>query len=200
MDLRPVTLEGANVRLEPLTLGHVPGLVAAAREWNFPPARVREDVEAPLRDQASGTALPFATVHAPTGRVAGGTRFRDAVPRHRRVEIGSTWLGAEWRRTALSTEAKFLMLEHAFGSLGCGRVEFRVDVDNAASRRALERIGAAQEGILRRYLVNAAGEARDIVVYSIIEPEWPAVREHLLTLLRRPYGQEGSAAMGSTPA
>jgi RimJ/RimL family protein N-acetyltransferase len=184
VDLSPVTLEGAHVRLEPLSLEHLSGLVEAAREWGFTPARVQEDVEAALRDQAMGTALPFATVHQPTGRVAGGTRFRDASPQHRRVEIGSTWLGGEWRRTGVNTEAKLLMLEHAFGALGCGRVEFRADLGNLASRRALSRIGAVEEGTLRHYVIDAAGEARDIVVYSIIEPEWPVVRERLRALLR----------------
>lgn len=184
VDLSPVTLEGAHVRLEPLGLEHVPGLVEAAREWGITRARVQEDVEAALRDQAAGTALPFATIHSPTGRVAGGTRFRDAAPQHRRVEIGSTWLGAEWRRTGANTEAKLLMLEHAFGALGCGRVEFRADVDNVASRRALSRIGAVEEGTLRHYVVVAAGEARDMVVYSIIESEWPVVRQRLRALLR----------------
>ena len=186
MDLSPVTLQGAHVRLEPLSLEHIPGLVEAAREWGLTRARVQEDVEAALRDQAAGTALPFATVHLPTGRVAGGTRFRDAAPQHRRVEIGSTWLGVEWRRTGVNTEAKLLMLEHAFGALGCGRVEFRADVGNVPSRRALLRIGAAEEGTLRRYAVDSAGGAHDIVVYSIIEPEWLAVRERLRALLRRP--------------
>ena len=187
MYLRSVTLEGAHVRLEPLSLDHLRGLTAAAQEWGLTAERLREGIEAALRDQAAGTALPFATIHAPTCQVAGSTRFRDAAPAHRRVEIGSTWLGAAWRRTVVNTEAKLLMLEHAFEVLGCARVEFRADAINTASRRALARIGATEEGTLRLYTVDAGGESRDVVVYSIIAPEWPTVRERIRALLARSY-------------
>ena len=185
MDLRPVTLEGRHVRLEPLSVNHLRGLIEAAREWGLTAERIREGIEAAIRDQVAGTALPFATIDVPTGQVAGSTRFRDAAPAHRRVEIGSTWLGAPWRRTALNTEAKLLMLEHAFVVLGCERVEFRADADNAASRRALTRIGAKEEGTLRRSKVDG-GESRDVVVYSIIALEWPGVRERIRALLAAP--------------
>jgi N-acetyltransferase len=185
MDLRPLTLEGAHVRLEPLALAHLDALVGAGREWGLTPERVREGIEAALRDQAAGTALPFATVHRASGRVVGSTRFRDAVAAHRRVEIGSTWVAAPWRRTAVNTEAKYLMLTHAFERLGCGRVEFRVDAENHVSRGAVLRLGATEEGTLRHYAVTAAGEARDIVSYSVIAPEWPAVKARLEARLAR---------------
>jgi len=184
MDLRPITLEGSYVRLEPLSLQHLDGLVAAGREWELTPERMREGIEAALRDQAAGVAIPFATIHIPSSQVVGSTRFRDAVPAHRRIEIGSTWIGAPWRRTAVNTEAKFLMLEHAFERLGCVRVEFRADAANEASRRALIRIGAVEEGTLRSYAITA-GEARDIVSYSIVAREWPDVRARMRELLAR---------------
>jgi RimJ/RimL family protein N-acetyltransferase len=188
MDLRPVTLEGTHVRLEPLGVDHLHGLVEAGREWDLTAERMLEGIEAALRDQAAGTALPFATIDRATGQVAGSTRFRDAALDQRRVEIGSTWLGGPWRRTALNTEAKLLMLEHAFDVLGCERVEFRADADNTTSRRALARIGATEEGTLRRYAVGIGGESRDLVVYSIIAPEWPGVRRHICDLLAAPRG------------
>ena len=186
VDLSPVTLEGAYVRLEPLALRHLDGLVAAGREWGLTHERMREGIEAALRDQAAGSALPFTTVHVPSGRLVGSTRFRDAVPAHRRVEIGSTWIGAPWRRTAVNTEAKALMLAHAFERLGCVRVEFRADVANEVSRRALLRLGAVEEGVLRSYALTATGEARDVVSYSIVANEWPAVNARLREMLARP--------------
>ena len=185
MDLRPLILEGTHVRLEPLSLAHLDTLVEAGREWGLTRERVRDGIEAALRDQAAGTALPFATVHRASGRVVGGTRFRDAVAAHRRIEIGSTWVAAPWRRTAVNTEAKYLMLTHAFERLGCVRVEFRVDAENHVSRRAVRRLGATEEGTLRSYTVSAEGEARDVVSYSVIAPEWPAVRARLEALLAR---------------
>jgi RimJ/RimL family protein N-acetyltransferase len=185
MDLRPITLEGAYVRLEPLTFQHLDGLVAAGREWELTPERMREGIEAALRDQAAGVAIPFATIHRASGQVVGSTRFRDAVPAHRRIEIGSTWIGAPWRRTALNTEAKYLMLEHAFERLGLVRVEFRTDAANEASRRALIRLGAVEEGTLRSYAMTASDEARDVVSYSIIAREWPDVRARVRELLAR---------------
>jgi RimJ/RimL family protein N-acetyltransferase len=188
MDLRPVTLKGTHVRLEPLSVDHLGGLVEAGREWGLTVDRMRDGIEAALRDQAAGTALPFATIDVRSGQVAGSTRFRDAAPAHRRVEIGSTWLGAPWRRTGLNTEAKLLMLEHAFGMLGCERVEFRVDAANTTSRRALARIGASEEGTLRRHTAGYGGEPRDVVIYSIIAPEWPGVRARICDLLATPRG------------
>lgn len=185
MDVRPVTLEGTHVRLEPLTLGHQTAVWEAAREWGLTPERVRDDIAAALRQQAAGTALAFATLSKPSLQVVGGTRFLNITPEHRRVEIGSTWVAAPWRRTAVNTEAKLLMLEHAFERLGCARVEFHADPENETSRRALLRLGATEEGTLRGYKITPRGEVRDAVFYSIIEPEWPAVKVRLRQLLAR---------------
>jgi N-acetyltransferase len=185
MHIQPVALEGQHVRLEPLALDHIPVLHAAAREWNIPQEQVRDDVEAALRLQVSGSALPFATLHKASGAVVGGTQYRNIVPQQRRLEIGSTWIGQPWRRTAINTEAKFLMLEHAFERLGCVRVEFRVDVGNQVSRTAILRLGAREEGILRNYIVTAQGEVHDAVFYSIIEAEWPSVKARLQRMMDR---------------
>jgi RimJ/RimL family protein N-acetyltransferase len=186
MDVRPVTLEGRHVRLEPLTLGHVGPFREAAREWGLTLEQVREGVEDALRRQSEGTSLPFATIERGSGAVVGGTRFLRITPEHRRLEIGSTWVAAPWRRTAVNTEAKLLMLEHAFERLGCVRVEFLVDALNETSRKAVLRIGAAEEGTLRSYVVTREGEARDAVIYSIVAREWPALKTRLREMLSRP--------------
>ena len=184
MHLTPVILEGRHVRLEPLGFHHLDALVDAGREWDITPERMRDGIASALRQQAEGTTLPFATVNLASGEVAGSTRFLRFVPEHRRVEIGSTWVGAPWRRTAVNTEAKLLMLEHAFERLGCVRVELMADALNEVSRAAILRLGATEEGTFRNYLV-AGGEVHDAVFYSIIDAEWPAVRARLHALLSR---------------
>ena len=190
----PVILEGRVVRLEPLTLGHVDALAAVGCDpalWTWVPAPVatRGDmqryVESALADQARGVAAPFAQVDRATDRVAGSTRFGNIALEHRRVEIGWTWVGAPWQRTALNTEAKWLLLRHAFETLGCERVELKTDALNARSRAAIERIGAREEGTLRRHVLTASGRWRDTVYYSILRDEWPAVAERLQARLRR---------------
>ena len=190
MEIKPVVLEGEHVRLEPLTLGHAAAFCEAGREWNLTPEKVREGIESALRQQAGGVALPFATVEKSSGRVVGGTRFLRIVPEHRRLEIGSTWIARPWRRTAINTEAKLLMLEHAFERLGCTRVEFMADALNEVSRQAILRLGAREEGTFRNYIVRADGEIHDAVFYSIIEPEWPAVRARLREMLARRYERD----------
>ena len=185
MDIKPTVLEGQHVRLEPLTLHHAVGFYEAGREWNLTPEKVRGEIESALRQQASGVTLPFATVEKSSGRVVGGTRFLHIMPEHRRLEIGSTWIARPWRRTAINTEAKFLMLEHAFERLGCVRVEFMADALNEVSREAILRLGAKEEGTFRNYIVRADGEIHDAVFYSIIEAEWPSVRGRLLEMLAR---------------
>jgi RimJ/RimL family protein N-acetyltransferase len=188
VDLRPLTLEGVHVRLEPLTLAHLDALVAVGLDpdlwrWTTQVVRTPQEmaayVRAALDEQAAGRALPFATVHRPSGRVVGSTRFGAIEPAHRRVEIGWTWIARPWQRTAVNTEAKYLMLQHAFERWGCLRVELRTDRLNERSRRAILRIGAREEGILRSHLVTATGRVRDTVVFSIIAEEWPAVRAAL---------------------
>jgi RimJ/RimL family protein N-acetyltransferase len=193
-ELTPLVLEGRVVRLEPLGLHHLDALCAVGLEpslWTLTSSlvRSRDDmlgyIEAALADQAAGSALPFATVDRETDRVIGSTRFGNAVPAHRRVEIGWTWLAPPWQRTAANTEAKYLMLRHAFERLGCERVELKTSATNARSRAAMVRIGAIEEGTLRRHMIQPDGSRRDSVYFSIIVDEWPAVRERLETMLRR---------------
>ncbi|MDQ3803611.1 MAG: GNAT family N-acetyltransferase [Acidobacteriota bacterium] len=186
MDIRPVTLEGRYVRLEPLTRQHAAAFCEAGREWNLTPEKVRDGIESALRQQASGSALPFATVERSSGRVVGGTRFLNITPEHRRLEIGSTWIAGPWRRTAINTEAKFLMLEHAFERLGCIRVGFMADALNETSRKAISRLGAREEGTFRSYIVRADGQIHDAVFYSIIESEWPSAKARLQGMMARP--------------
>jgi RimJ/RimL family protein N-acetyltransferase len=185
MKIEPITLEGHHVRLEPLTTHHASAFVEAGREWDLTAEQVAVGIESALRQQALGTSLPFATVDKSTGQVVGGTRFLQIVQEHRRLEIGSTWIAKPWRRTAINTEAKFLMLEHAFDRLGCTRVEFIADALNETSRTAILRLGATEEGTLRNYVVRADGKVHDAVVYSIIAAEWPSIRNRLQEMLAR---------------
>jgi RimJ/RimL family protein N-acetyltransferase len=190
-----VVLEGAHVRLEPLTRDHLDGLCAVGIDpaiWRLSPwkQRTRADlegyIETALAARAAGHALPFATVHRASGRVAGSTRFGEVAAEHRRTEIGWTWLGTEFQRTAVNTEAKFLMLRHAFETWGCVRVELRTDVLNERSRNAILRIGATEEGVLRQQIVCDDGRLRDSVYFSILDREWPAVRARHESLMARP--------------
>lgn len=149
----------------------------------------REDlqryVDAAFAEQRAGTALPFATVAARTGEVIGTTRFANMSTEFLRAEIGWTWLGGQWQRTAANTEAKLLMLRHAFESWGTRRVEFKTSARNAKSRAALLRIGAVEEGVLRHHMTHADGTPRDSVYYSIIRDEWPGVKARLIERLDR---------------
>jgi RimJ/RimL family protein N-acetyltransferase len=196
MEISPVTLEGRHVRLLPLTPEHVPALHAVGGDddiwrWTLNHPRSEDDfrryVEEALEKEAEGAALPFATTEAATGRVIGSTRFHNIERRHRRVEIGYTWIAPPWMRTPVNTEAKYLMLRHAFETLGCVRVEFRADALNERSRNAILRLGATQEGILRRHMLNDAGRFRDTVYFSILDDEWPGVKERLEARLARPW-------------
>jgi len=191
MHLSPVTLQGRHVRLEPLSRTHLPALWEAARApelWRFTMTRIasRDDldtyVEEALADAARGTALPFVTIDLASGRVAGSTRFANASARDLRVEIGYTFLAPEFQRTAVNTEAKHLMLRHAFEELGCVRVEFRASAHNAPSRAALRRIGAIEEGVLRRQARLPDGTWRDTVFHSVLDREWAAVKARLEAL------------------
>lgn len=184
----PVTLTGSRVRLEPLALSHLAGLVAAGADpatwtWMHAPltdeASMRAWVEAALRTRDAGAEVPFATVDAATGRVLGSTRFMSIAPAHRRLEIGWTWLDATAHGSGANSEAKLLMLEHAFERLGAMRVEFKTDALNARSRAALAGIGAIFEGIFRRHLLMASGRVRDSAWYAITDGDWPAARERL---------------------
>ncbi len=194
MKLAPVTLEGRVVRLEPLTLDHVDALCAVGLDpslWALTTIRVndaddmRRYVESALADQRAGTALPFATIERATGTVVGTTRFGSAVHEHARVEIGWTWIAPPWQRTGVNTEAKYLMLRHAFEVMLTRRVELKTSALNARSRAAILRIGATEEGTLRKHMINADGSARHSVYFSVTDDEWPRVRERLEAMLTR---------------
>lgn len=188
MDPRTLTLslEGRFVRLEPLSHEHQDAFLEAGAEWGLIPEFVRQRIATALRRRDEGLAIPFATVDKSSGRVAGGTSFLQIDRDNRRLEIGSTWLGQPWRRTAINTETKLLMLGHAFEAMGCLRVEFKADSLNERSRAALMRIGAYEEGTLRNYEIDADGRPRHIVVYSILDTEWVAIKTRLQELLARP--------------
>ncbi len=186
--LEPVVLEGHHVRLEPLSLGHLEDLSRVAFDeeiWRWTSERalsldeLRAYVERALAAARTRTVLPFATIARSEGRAIGSTRFATFEPQNRRVEIGWTWIGRAWQRTAINTEAKHLMLTHAFEKLGCVRVELRTDVLNERSRSAIRRIGAVEEGILRNHAITSTGRVRDDVYYSILEDEWPGVKAGL---------------------
>ncbi len=188
------TLEGEVVRLEPLSLDHVDGLVAAGREptiWTWMPAdgstpdAMRAIVETALAGRATGTEIPLVTVQRSSGRVVGSTRYLALTPAHLRLEIGWTWIDPAFHRTAVNTEAKLLMLGHAFDALGARRLELKTDARNERSRAAILGIGATFEGIFRKHLVMPGGRARDSAYYSILDDEWPAVRERLTARLER---------------
>jgi RimJ/RimL family protein N-acetyltransferase len=192
IDLSPHPLEGAAVRLEPLGPHHLDGLCEVGLDpalWRFTvsrlldPAAMERYVQTALDEHRAGTALPFATVWRETGQVIGSTRFGNASPADRRVEIGWTWLGRPWQRTRANTEAKYLMLRHAFDAWDCIRVEFKTSALNERSRAAILRIGAREEGILRRHMVNEDGSLRDSVYFSIIAEEWPEAKRRLEGLL-----------------
>jgi RimJ/RimL family protein N-acetyltransferase len=196
MAAAPVTLEGEHVRLEPLTTAHHPALWEIARDqelWRWTATDIREPddlrryLEAALREQGEGRALPFATIARASNQPVGSTRFGNIDRENRRVEIGWTWIGRAWQRTSVNTEAKLLMLTHAFETLGCIRVEFKTDVLNQQSRAAIARLGAREEGIFRKHIVTQRGRLRDTVYYSIIDDEWPAVRARLEARLRAPH-------------
>lgn len=193
MKVSPVALSGRHVRLEPLTPAHTEPMFVAAADpelwrWTLTHIASIEDmrtyVDAALAGQRAGTVLPFATLDASTGEVIGSTRFGNIDGANRRVEIGWTWLRRDRQRTACNTEAKYLMLSHAFDVLGCIRVELKTDARNHQSRAAILRLGAVEEGILRAHMITATGRVRDSVMYSILSVEWPAVRSRLEQKLR----------------
>jgi RimJ/RimL family protein N-acetyltransferase len=194
MEISPIILEGQHVRLEPLSPEHEESLIAAACDgelWNstvtIVPARagMAAYIASALSAQAQGHALPFAIVQKSTGKVVGCTRYFHIERDHRRVEIGYTWLSAGAQRTSVNTEAKLLLLTHAFERLRCIRVEFFTDFLNQQSRTAILRLGAKQEGVLRNHMIMPSGRYRDSVCFSIIEAEWPEVRARLEAKLRR---------------
>lgn len=196
MEIEPLTLHGEHVRLEPLSLeAHLEDLQDAgadpeifrwfSRDWSAPEA-MRAFVDEALEDLEDGSALPFATVRQDGDDAIGSTRFDNVVPEHRRVEIGWTWLTPGQQRTPANTEAKYLMLSHAFETWDCVRVELKTDARNRRSRDAIERIGATEEGRLRKHMQTKHG-TRDTVYYSILDDEWPSVKRDLEEKLSRSY-------------
>jgi RimJ/RimL family protein N-acetyltransferase len=190
----PLTLEGSVVRLEHLRREHAELFWNAAHDalediFRWIPYRMqtREDfeqlVEKAHDEQGRGESIVFATVERTSGRVIGSTRFMNIDRANRRVEIGSTWIAPAWQRTAVNTEAKFLMLRHAFEMWHCFRVELKTDALNQKSRNAILRIGAKEEGTLRKHVVTWTGRIRDSVYFSILDTEWPEVKAKLSAYL-----------------
>jgi N-acetyltransferase len=193
MRATPLTLEGSEIRLVPMTEAHVDGLCAVGLEpelWRSTTIQVRtrtemEDyVRAALEARDAGTALPFTIVECGTGAIIGTSRYHDMAPEHRRLEIGYTWISLAKQRTKVNTESKYLLLRHAFEVMECVRVEFKADAENEKSRDALTRIGAKLEGIHRSCRISKHRGIRDLAVFSIIAPEWPVIRAHLEAKLR----------------
>ena len=188
MKVVPVTLEGRHVRLEPLSQAHHAGLSAVGLDeelwrWIPVPVRTAEDMSSyiatALDEQARGVSLPFALVEKSSGRVVGSTRYGNIDRTHHRVEIGWTWVAPEWQRTGVNTEAKYLLLRHAFETLGCMRVELKTDSLNEKSRAAILRIGAREEGTFRNHMITVSGRIRHTVYFSIVDSEWAAVKGRL---------------------
>ncbi|HEY3247311.1 MAG TPA: GNAT family N-acetyltransferase [bacterium] len=199
MEITPIVLEGRAIRLEPLTEDHWGALCEAGLDpelWRWTTSRlrspddVRRYIDTALRDQAAGRSLPFVIVSRASAVVVGSTRYGNIDRANRRVEIGWTWIAPAWQRTAVNTEAKYLLLRHAFDTLGCIRVEFKTDVLNERSRAALLRIGAKEEGILRSHMITETGRVRDTVYYSILDREWLEVKTLLEQKLTRSASDE----------
>ena len=195
MDLKPVILQGQSVRLEPLELTrHWPGLLAIGLDpdlWRWTSSKVgseadlRRYLERAVAEQASGVSLPFVTVLAESGEVVGCTRFGNIVREHKRAEIGWTWVARTHQRTIVNTEAKYLMLRHAFEVWGLMRVELKTSATNLRSQNAMRRLGLTAEGTFRKWMFNEDGTPRDTMWFSVIDDEWPAMKARLEALLQR---------------
>ena len=191
----PVTLEQGPVRLVPLELCHEVGLKAAAADgalWTIrvtsvpEPDQTRAYIDNALKGRADGHRLPFAVIHVPSGQVIGSTSYHDIVPALSRLEIGWTWYAQSHQRSAVNTTAKLLLMSHAFETLGAQVVGWRTDNFNFASQRAIERLGAHKDGVIRHHAARRDGTVRDTVMYSLLEGEWPEVKAQLLWQLSRP--------------
>jgi N-acetyltransferase len=194
MDVRPVILTGAVVRLEPLHEKHVSDLTIVGKDesiWRYmlygnieTEVQMHAWVSDMLRRQVELGDLPFAVIHLASGRAIGATRYMEIGVQHRRLEIGGTWYGLEYQRTAVNTECKYLLFKHAFETLGCLRVQLKTDSRNLRSQRAIERLGAFKEGVLRNHMLTPDGTVRHSVYYSIIDSEWPAIKARLEGMLQ----------------
>jgi N-acetyltransferase len=195
MEVKPIMLTGEHVRLEPMTENHIAGLAeigVGQPFWHFmvygnihTPDDMRNWVLDILSRAKNGTDLPFVAIHLASGRVAGATRYLNIMPKDRGLEIGGTWYGPEFQRTAVNTECKYLLLRHAFETLGCIRVQLKTDLRNERSQRAIERIGAVKEGVLRNHMILPDGYYRHSVFFSILDIEWPNVKKRLEAMLSR---------------
>lgn len=193
MEVKPVVLQGTYVRLEPLNESHIPGLTAigAGQDfWDFMlygRITTEDDMRNWVLDMLSraekGTDLPFAVIHLASGRVAGATRYLNIMPNDRGLEVGGTWYGSEFQRTVVNTESKYLLFTHAFETLKCIRLQIKTDARNVRSQKAIERIGAVREGVLRNHMILLDGRYRDSVFYSILDSEWPAVKSRIEQML-----------------
>lgn len=200
ISVQPTTLEGHGVRLEPLTREHEAGLLDAAsdgRLWELwftsvpDPGQVEAYIAAALEGQHLGHMLPWAVRDLATDRVVGSTRYHDIVAAIDRVEIGYTWYARAAQRTHVNTACKLLLFEHAFDRLGCAVVGLRTDNFNFASQRAIERLGARKDGVIRRHQARRDGSVRDSVMYSVLAEEWPDVRRHLRLRLASDGARQG---------
>jgi RimJ/RimL family protein N-acetyltransferase len=195
LEIKPVVLEGRYVRLEPMTEEHVPALaeIGLGQDfWGFMvygQMETREDMLNWVRDiltrAQKGTDLPFIVVHLASGRVAGATRYLNIMADDRGLEVGGTWYGPEFQRTVVNTECKYLLFKHAFEELGCIRVQLKTDSRNERSQKAIERIGAKKEGILRNHMILPDGHIRDSVYYSILDSEWPDVKKKIEAMINK---------------
>lgn len=191
----PITLRGRYVRLEPMSEAHIPGLAeigVGQKFWDFMVYgsvtnidNMRNWVLDILSRAKKGTDVPFVAVHLASGRVAGATRYMNIMPKDRGLEIGGTWYGLDFQRTPVNTECKYLLLHHAFETLGCIRVQLKTDLRNERSQKAIERIGAVKEGVLRNHMILPDGYHRHSVFYSILDTEWPAVKKRLEGMMER---------------
>jgi RimJ/RimL family protein N-acetyltransferase len=188
VQIEPVSLEGTFVRMEPLTLDHVPALTEVGTDpelWRWTKDLIRNEeemrayVNVPLAWQGAGTALPFATVEKSSGRVVGCTRMFDIDRDNRTLEIGYTWVAPPWQRTVINTDAKYVMLKHAFETLGCIRVQLKTDSLNDKSRNAMLRIGAKEEGTFHNHMIMREGRYRHTVFFAILDSEWPTIKADL---------------------
>jgi RimJ/RimL family protein N-acetyltransferase len=204
--VRPVSLEGHGVRLEPLAYAHLHELSAAAADgklWELwftsvpEPDQAEAYIAAALNGQRDGHMLPWAVKEQASGRLIGSTRYHDIVPAIDRVEIGYTWYAQQWQRSHVNTACKLLLMTHAFDTLGCKVVGLRTDNFNFASQRAIEALGAKKDGVIRHHALRRDGTVRDTVLYSVLAGEWPDVKRHLeLRLIRHGDAQASGAGGG----
>jgi N-acetyltransferase len=192
MEVKPIVLTGVHVRLEPMTEAHIPGLAeigVGQSFWQFMlygDMNTEDDMRKWVMDILGRAAdVPFVAMHLPSGRVAGATRYLNIMPHDRGLEIGGTWYGPEFQRTAVNTECKYLLMGHAFETLGAIRVQLKTDSRNERSQRAIERIGAKKEGILRNHMILQGGYFRHSVFYSVLDTEWPEVKKNLEEMMRK---------------